>query len=175
MIIVVGSTNPAKLNSVRKIFKKYFRNVIVKGVKVESGVAEQPLSEEEMFEGALSRAKNALEKNKIADFGIGIEGGVHRFGYGLMERALVVIVDRKGNIGIGSSGGVVLPEKVSKRIEKGENLSVVIDDLFGTKDIGKSIGMFGLFTKEVVTRTKAYEHGVAFALSRFLHQNLFEK
>jgi inosine/xanthosine triphosphatase len=156
------------------VFKKHFKNVKVIGVSVSSGVAKQPMSDDEMYRGALTRAKGALQRTKNADFGVGIEGGVHKYSYGWFERSLIVIVNRKGDIGIGASGGLALPNSVINRIHKGKTLEQAVDELFGTKQIGKGIGMFGIFTKGVVTRTSGVSHGVAFALARFLHEGLYK-
>lgn len=173
MIVAVGSTNRTKIDPVREIFSEHFKDVSVKGVDVDSGVDDQPLTDEEMFRGALNRARQALKKIKGAEFGVGIEGGLHKRSYGWFEHSLVVIVDRKGKVGVGASGGLVVPEKVIERINNGENLEQVIDSLFGTKKIGEGIGMFGLMTKGVVTRAQGVAHGVAFALAPFLHPALY--
>lgn len=174
MIVAVGSTNPTKIQPVRNIFSKHFKRFSVRGVSVPSGVGDQPLSDEEMYRGAYNRAVNALGKVKHADYGVGVEGGIQQHSYGWFERSIVVIVDRKGTIGVGSSGGLVLPSRVVKRIHSGENLEEVMDDFFKTKKIGRGIGMFGLLTNGVVTRSAGVEHGVAFALARFLHGGLYE-
>jgi non-canonical (house-cleaning) NTP pyrophosphatase len=78
-----------------------------------------------------------------------------------------------GRIGVGSSGGLVLPEPIIAAIRDGRTLEQAIDAAFGTEKIGQGIGMFGLMTKGVVTRTSGVEHGVAFALARFLHGDLY--
>jgi inosine/xanthosine triphosphatase len=175
MIIAVGSINPTKTQPVKKVFTKQFGKCQVIGVTVSSGVSDQPLSDEEIYKGAYQRAKEALKKVKGATYGVGIEGGLHEYTFGWMERSLVVITDKKGAIGIGSSGGLVLPNIVINNIKKGKNLEEAIDELFGTTKIGSGIGMFGIMTKEYVTRASGVEHGVAFALSRFLHKNVYEK
>lgn len=175
MIVAVGSTNKTKLQPVRAVFSHHFKRVIVKGVKVNSGVCEQPMSDEEMYQGALTRAKTALAKIKNADYGVGIEGGIHKYSYGWFERSLVVIVNRKNEIGIGSSGGLALPSSVISKIQKGKTLEETIDELFGTHHIGEGIGMFGIFTKGVVTRSAGVKHGVAFAFARFLHTGIYLK
>jgi inosine/xanthosine triphosphatase len=176
MKIAVGSTNPTKIDPVRHVFSHYFgEKVTVVGVAVKSGVSEQPLDDEEMFRGALNRARAALKKVPGATYGVGIEGGVHQYSYGWFERSLVVIVDKKGEFGVGASGGLRLPKAVVQRIEKGLNLEQAVDELFGTHRIGEGIGMFGLFTKGLVTRTIGVEHGVAFALARFLHKELYDE
>lgn len=173
MIIAVGSTNPTKIQPVKDVFTYNFKNVKVIGIPIKSVVNDQPLHDREMYEGALHRAKVALKKLKNADYGVGIEGGIHEYSYGWFERSLVVIVNRKGEIGIGSSGGLVLPKKVIRTIKKGKNLEQAVDELFGTKKIGEGIGMFGIFTKGYVTRASGVSQGVAFALARFLHEDLY--
>ena len=35
--------------------------------------------------------------------------------------------------------------------------------------------MFGIFTNGVVTRSEGVKHGVAFALARFLHDDIYNK
>jgi inosine/xanthosine triphosphatase len=176
MKIAVGSTNPTKIDPVRHVFSHYFgEKVTVFGVAVKSGVSEQPRTDDEMFRGALNRARAAIKKLPSASYGVGIEGGVHQYSYGWFERSLVVIVNKKGEFGVGASGGLRLPKPVVDRIEKGLNLEQAVDELFGTHRIGEGIGMFGLFTKGLVTRTIGVEHGVAFALARFLHKELYDE
>jgi inosine/xanthosine triphosphatase len=173
MIIAVGSTNKTKIAPVEEVFKHHFKQVKIVGISVDSGVSDQPMSDYEMYTGALNRATKAFKKVKYADFGVGIEGGLHKYRYGWFERSIVVIIDKKGDIGIGSSGGLALPKKVIKRIKNGENLEQAIDALFGTEKIGEGIGMFGIFTKGLVTRAEGVKHGVAFALARFLHKDIY--
>jgi non-canonical (house-cleaning) NTP pyrophosphatase len=76
---------------------------------------------------------------------------------------------------VGSSGGLVLPDKVIKKIQSGKTLEEAVDELFGTEKIGEGIGMFGIFTKGVVTRAEGVKHGVAFALARFLHEKVYRE
>ena len=175
MIIAVGSINPTKIEPVKTVFEHHFKNIKVVGVNVRSGVSNQPKSSDEMFKGALNRAKRALAKVKGASFGVGIEGGIHKYSYGHFENSIVVIVNKKGDIGIGASAGLVLPEKVLTKIDEGKNLEEAVDELFGTTKIGEGIGMFGIFTNGVVTRSEGVKHGVAFALARFLHDDIYNK
>jgi inosine/xanthosine triphosphatase len=174
MIIAVGSTNPTKVNPVKEIFSKLYTNIKVVGVSVKSDVSDQPMNDDEMYQGALNRANNSINKVPQAVFGIGIEGGIHKYSYGWFERSLVVIVDKLGKIGIGATGGLILPQKVIDLINQGKNLEEAVDDLCGTHKIGEGVGMFGVFTNRIVTRNEGVKHGVAFALARFLHPELYE-
>lgn len=173
--VAVGSKNKTKIDPVKDVFTHHFGKVNVVGVSVDSGVSDQPMTDDEMYQGAFARATKSLKKVKDADFGVGIEGGLHEYSYGWFERSIIVIVDKKGHIGIGSSGGLALPSKVMKRIHKGDNLEQAIDALFGTKKIGEGIGMFGIMTKGIVTRAEGVKHGVAFAIARFLHKDIYNE
>ncbi|HVT00707.1 MAG TPA: inosine/xanthosine triphosphatase [Patescibacteria group bacterium] len=173
MIVAVGSTNPTKISPVQEVFSHHFKNVKVVGTYVASGVSEQPMSNDEMYQGALNRAKGALKKVKDASYGVGVEGGIQKYPYGHFENQMIVIVDKRGNIGVGASAGLILPDKLIKKIESGKNLEQAIDEIFGTHKIGEGIGMFGIMTKGVVTRAEGVRHGVAFALGRFLHPDLY--
>ncbi len=55
MKVVVGSDNPVKIGAAKNVFKRFFSDVDVDGVKVDSRVCEQPLSLEETKRGALNR------------------------------------------------------------------------------------------------------------------------
>lgn len=173
MIVVLGSTNPTKLQAVKNTFTKHFKDVKVIQISTESGVADQPLTETETFQGALNRARNSLKSVKNADFGIGIEGGLDQKSFGWFEQSIIVIINRQGLTGVGSTGGLVLPKKFIKEIKKGKNLEEVIDRHFQTHKVGRGIGMFGIMTKRLVTRTSGMEQGIAFALAPFLHPNLY--
>ena len=173
MIVAVGSKNPTKIRPVRSIFRLHFKPLTVKGISVESGVSEQPMHIDEMYKGALQRATSALHAVPHASYGVGIEGGLHKHTFGWFEHSIVVIVNPKGEMGIGTSGGIVLPDIIMQAIHKGNNLEEAIDTYFKTDKIGEGIGMFGIMTKGVVTRAEGVRHGVAFALARFLHPHLY--
>jgi inosine/xanthosine triphosphatase len=73
MKILVGSTNPVKVQAVKEAFSRFFKGVEVVGRKVDSGVPDQPFGDD-TFRGARNRAY-ALMKDR-ADFYVGLEGGV---------------------------------------------------------------------------------------------------
>lgn len=96
MKIIVGSTNPAKIQAVKAAFNQVFTNVDleIKGVKAESGVAEQPMTEQETLTGAHNRIKSAQALVPDADYYVSIEGGVEvkeeklmLFGWAVVEQA----------------------------------------------------------------------------------------
>ena len=140
---VVGSTNGAKLSSVREVVERVFgthtvapdansihpdapalagvkpgqawRPAEVVGVNVPSGVSNQPLSAQETIAGAEQRARAALASDPLAEFGVGIEGGVEELTGRFYESGWVVIVDRHGRVGSGSSARFQLAESVEEQ------------------------------------------------------------
>lgn len=68
MRVAIGSKNPAKINAVKNVFKDE-----IISVDAESGVSEQPMSDEETIKGAINRAIQAAELGE-AEIGIGLEG-----------------------------------------------------------------------------------------------------
>lgn len=169
MLIGVGSTNPVKLKAVETAFFKVWpkRKWLVKGLEVNSGVSNQPKSNEETIKGAKNRAFKVLSKLK-PDFAVGLEGGLEEVGGEWFDRGWCVVIDSKRVIGIGSSAAVHVPQVMLKYILEGKELGWV-DDLFSQKkDTKKNEGHFGLMTKNHLTRTQVYIEAVISALARFI-------
>ena len=61
--VAVGSKNPVKIEAVRLAFKTAWprKEWAVEGVEVDSGVPDQPMSDEESICGARNRAQRSLE------------------------------------------------------------------------------------------------------------------
>jgi len=174
MKVAVGSTNPVKINAVKTAFEKVFpkRKWIVEGVKVSSGVSDQPMSDLESIKGARTRAKKAM-KELNADYGVGLEGGLQKVGSNWFDSGWMVIVDRNGIEGIGSSIRMHSPMKMMKLIKQGKELGDVDDILFSKSNSKQGEGHFGLMSKNTVTRTSAYVDGVISALVRFIQPQLY--
>jgi len=176
MKIAVGSTNPAKIEAVKQAFQKVFpkAKIDVQGIEVKSGVSDQPMSDRESIRGATTRAKKAIKALK-ADFGIGLEGGLQKIGKRWFDSGWIVVIDKKGAIGIGSSIRMHTPQKFMDHIFEGKELGTITDIFFKTKNSKRKAGHFGLMTNNALTRTEGYRDGIISALSRFIHPHLFEE
>ena len=176
MKIAVGSTNPVKINATKQAFEKVWpkKSWKVIGIEVKSGVSNQPMSDEESIKGATNRAKAAIKLTK-ADFGVGLEGGIHKTNGLWFNTGWAVVLDKKGTLGIGTSIRMQSPPAMMKYVKKGMELGDIDDMLFGKKNTKHKQGHFGLMSKGVLLREEAYQHGVISALVRFLHPKLFEK
>jgi inosine/xanthosine triphosphatase len=172
MKIAIGSENPAKLKAAKLAVKKIYPNAKIFQVRVSSNVNDQPKSEGEAIKGAINRASQA-QKRLNSDFGIGMEGGIHRIGKKWFECGWIAVVNKKGKIGLGSSARFEVSEKIHKRLLNGEDLAQVIDDLARRKDIAKKEGAMGVLTKGHLPRHKAYSHGIIFAFAPFISNSKY--
>ena len=174
MLVVVGSQNPVKIKAVKEVFNWFYPAVKIKGVKVASEVADQPMSFKESYQGAVNRAKKSLALFPQADFALGIEGGLQHYSFGWATAGVVVIINQKGVVAKGISSQLFLPSLIIKKIKKGKELGDVLDEITGRKNMKQQEGAFGLFTKNFVSRQQAYVQAVALALARFLKKDLYE-
>lgn len=148
--ILVGSTNPAKVDAVKAVF------LHADGIKVDSGVSEQPRTDEETKEGALIRARNCLDQG--AFIGIGLEGGVMQSSVGLLSVNWGSLVDQNGNEVFASGARYPLPSEIASQIMSGRELGEVIDSVTGRTDVRKREGAVGIFSNGEMTRRQLYVH-----------------
>lgn len=175
MRIAVGSKNPVKLEAVRQGFKHIWgeEDHEILAVAAVSGVPDQPMSDEEMIRGARNRARGAL-KETGADFGVGLEGGLHGVGGCYFDCGWIVVLDNKGNEGIGSTAKILTPPSIVELVlSEGLELGEANDRIFNVSNSKQEQGHFGLMTNNAITRESAYRDAVIVALSRFLHPHLF--
>lgn len=175
MKVAVGSHNPVKIEAVRIAFSTVWpdEHWEVFGTAVSSGVADQPMSDEESIRGAGNRARAAREISR-ADWGVGLEGGLHEINGQYFDCGWVTVIDAVGSEGIGSTVRILTPPKIMELIHGGKELGEANDMVFGTANSKQQEGHFGLMTRNAITRTGGYRDGVIVALSRFVHPHLFE-
>ncbi|SFB70037.1 inosine/xanthosine triphosphatase [Halobiforma haloterrestris] len=165
MHVAVGSTNPVKVEAVKRTLERY--DPSVESVAVDSGVPEQPWSIEETVTGAENRARASLTSTD-ADYGIGLEGGVARLegAPGLSLIMWAAVTDgRRTERGAGPT--LRLPDEVADRLENGAELGPVMDDLLGTDGVAESQGAAGALTEGLTDRTRALSEAVACAFGPF--------
>jgi len=163
MKVAVGSGNPVKLKAVEEVFRNFFGDVKVIGVRVESGVSSQPVNEE-VIKGAIQRAKLAIKKCE-ADFGVGIESGIIRFGEKFYNLNFIAIIDRSGNLFTGISGGFELQDEIVEELNKGKELSDIVEEITGLSNIRHNKGLIGILTDGKIDRKELIKQGVFMALA----------
>lgn len=174
MKIAVGSTNPVKIEAAKRAFGKVWpkKKLEIVGIEVPSGVSQQPMTDKEAVKGARNRAKVAI-KSARADFGVGLEGGLQKFEGIWFDTGWIVIVDKNGKEGIGSTIRMQNAPKTIRMVKAGMELGHVDDVVFKVKNSKQGDGHFGLMSKNAVTRAEAYTEGVISALVRFIRPELF--
>lgn len=172
MSAAVGSTNPAKVEAVRRTLARLAPECVVVSIDVPSGVGDMPLGEEAIRAGALARATAALARTD-AEIAFGLEGGAILDGDRAWLTGHVVALTRDGRIGEAAWGRMLLPKAAAGRVQNGEELGDIIDDLFGAKESKRHAGAIGLLTDGAVSRTDAFADHVAMACAPFLHSELY--
>src|SRR5256885_509927 len=168
----VGSTNPAKVEAVRRILGQLAPGCALETIDVPSGVGAMPLGEATVRAGADARARAALERTGAA-VAFGLEGGAILDGRDAWLTGHVVAVTRDGRMGEAAWGRMLLPPVAAERLRGGEELGDIIDDLFGRKESKRLAGAIGILTDGAMSRTDAFAYLVAMACAPFLHPDLY--
>ena len=176
MKIVVGSVNPAKIESVQEIFSQYFEKVEVQGLPVSSSVRPQPINKE-TYEGARNRVEALRRKlfieNKQADFIVGIESGIIEQYGNWFSLNVICIMDTQGRCSFGTSPQFPLPQSILEQIMIGKELATITGEMTGDSNSRQKEGFIGFLTKGKVKRKDLTAMGVMFALIPFLNEKLY--
>ena len=176
MKILIGTKNTGKIEGAREAFEKYFDNVEIEGISVNSEVGDQPINKE-ILQGAKNRVKNlkkyAKENQIKADFYISSEAGITNLLGEWIDINAVVIEDSKGLQSIGTSQGFPIPDKYIEEIKETE-LGKVMDKIFSGKELGKGKGGISFLTKNEVTRIDLTRNAFIMALTKYINDDLWK-
>jgi inosine/xanthosine triphosphatase len=171
--IVVASTNPVKIEAVRLGFAHMFPDAVahVTGLAVPSGVADQPLSDGETYQGARNRTDAAQAAQPDANYWVGIEGGLERIGDQLRGFAWIIVRD-KAQMGESRTATFTLPQEVTRLVQQGYELGHADDMVFQRRNSKQANGSVGILTDDALTRTDYYVQAVVLALIPFKNRHL---
>ena len=176
VLILVGSENPVKLESVRVAFSQYFNPVDVVGRKVPSFVPDQPLNGD-TYLGARNRVQELqklnLREQLNADFFVGIEGGVVEMYGTWMCNGVMYIMDRLGKSSYGTSAHFQLPPSVLDKVKEGIELGDLTDALTGQHNTKQKGGVIAYLTKGAMDRKALYVPGLIVALVPFVNREIY--
>jgi inosine/xanthosine triphosphatase len=172
LTVVVTSFNPVKIEAVREAFENRFplHDLRVIPVQVDSGVADQPMSDDETLRGARNRVAEARLKNPDADYWVGLEGGLDFFDQHLMAIAWMVVTSSDNRSSEARSATLPLPPKVQALVESGLELGEANDRVFSTLNSKQGGGAYGLLTDGLMTRESIYAQTLILALIPFVHE-----
>ena len=136
--------------------------VQIDGMKIDSGVGEQPTSIDETYKGALGRQKNLhtlVKRREDIDYIVSIESGYHTahtdhnpFG------CTVVVIEKKGSDRkIGIDLDIEFPGSMTDKVPSiYPDIGVLAQQEYGAKDKDP----FPYFTHNKLTRTKVLENAI---------------
>ena len=106
MKVLIGTTNPGKIQGAKEAFEVFYDDVEIEGYKASSLVSDQPVGEETLT-GARNRVNNTIsyaKENGIdADYFLGIESGIIKLYDNWFIANFAVVRDKDGyeSVGIG--------------------------------------------------------------------------
>lgn len=176
MKILIGTKNPGKIEGAKQAFEKYFENVEIEGVNVESNVGNQPINEE-IMQGAKNRVRNlrkyAEEHNIQADYYIASEAGITNSFGEWMDFNIAVVENDNGEQSVGSSAGFQIPDKYISEIIETE-LGKVMDKIFSGNELSKGNGGIGNLTKGEISRIELTSQAFIMALIKFINGEIWK-
>ncbi|AKM79587.1 MAG: hypothetical protein UX85_C0001G0254 [Candidatus Beckwithbacteria bacterium GW2011_GWB1_47_15] len=170
MIVAIASTNPVKVNAVKKVFQRVYPKAKYLSFKVDSRVGKQPVTDRQTRLGAVNRARAAL-KQAQADIAVGIEGGVTTIDGKMYCTAWCAIIDSKRVLSLGGGMHFLIPKKLAVKIKAGGEVGPEMDKILGTKNIKRKGGIIDFLTGGLTSRTLSYQKLVEYALSSFAAPN----
>jgi inosine/xanthosine triphosphatase len=177
MKISVGSGNPIKVQATKDTFneiiihEKLLNTVMIESIEIRiTNFNNTPNTINEMILGAKLRAEKAIKFNN-ADFGIGIEGGIHRTEFGIFITAFSVILNKTGKFGIGGAPSVRLPVQWEIEDNKEFELGSYVDFLSGNTNVKQKNGAMGFLTNDKITRKESLKESVICAYYSLMNQN----
>ena len=175
MKVLIGTKNPGKIEGARQAFEKYFDNVEVEGIPVNSDVGDQPV-DKEILQGAKNRVKNLKEyaknNNIKADYFVSSEAGITNLLGEWIDINCVVIENIEGLQSVGISQGFPIPDKYIDEIKETE-LGKVMDKIFSGKELSKGKGGISFLTKNEVSRIDLTRNAFVMALTKYINGDIW--
>jgi inosine/xanthosine triphosphatase len=189
MKIALGSSRAAKVEAVRLAAARVaaidalWRDAAIISRNVETDAPAMPLSDEELMLGARARAmvvRDALsEEGTGADLYVGLEGGFHSANVDgerlTFLKGWVYVTD--GSRGsFGASPSISVPNSmVSSVVDDRRELSEVIDEVAGQRDVRSRQGAWGVLSRDLFTRAMSFEVALIAAFAPFYNPGIYDR
>jgi non-canonical (house-cleaning) NTP pyrophosphatase len=152
------------------------------GYDVGSGVSGIPLSPKDLMGGARGQVENLilqLKREKAeADFYVGLQAGFNAFEsmgprrLTFLESWAYVSDGHRGSYGHG--GGIVVPPEVADPvIDRGIDLSIVLDRFRGSQDLQSEQGPWGLLTRDILSDRHSFVVALICAFAPFYNREAY--
>lgn len=171
--IIVGSTNPAKVNAVKMAADTYWNKYELISMNVDTGIPNMPIGKEITRQGAKNRAINSLNIGREKKINGTILGVGNEAGAALIDGDWYLFVSSYVTDGqINSWGSDVLfrlPQIFTRDFDKGRELGETSDDILETNNIKQGKGTIAYLTDQKVERADLVNFSVKVALSPWVN------
>ena len=172
MNVLIATKNQGKIEGATRALKKFFENINICGISVDSNVPEQPVNNE-IYQGAKNRINNlkkyAKENNIDADLYLSIESGINNLLGDWMITNIAIIEDRNGNISCGASPSFPVPEKLVEDIINTNLNQVMCNILNQSDDLHNRGGGIQILTHDKISRIDLAELAFIMALTKHVN------
>jgi len=181
MKIVIGTENQIKIGALAEIVADYpfLRDAEILGMKVASGVADQPKSIDETVTGAKNRARGVFLAAGLAagDLGVGIEDGLMEIAQsrtGFFNIGICAVYDGK-DFYLGASAAFEYPPKAIGMVKEGRDINQAFYELGLTKNpfVGSAEGAIGILTRGRWNRKETANQALIAALIQLENKELY--
>lgn len=172
-LVVIASRNAPKMRATREGFRLMLPGSYnFRSVDVDSGVPDQPFSDDETLQGAINRARNAKNAVPDAEYWIGIEGGVEVHSGAVCCFAWIVVVSKDGRTGKARTSAFFVAEETAQLLHEGMDLGKADDLVLEQINVKDGQGSVGILTGGLVDRAEYYTQAVILALIPFKNPSL---
>jgi non-canonical (house-cleaning) NTP pyrophosphatase len=168
--IVFSSTNAAKRYAATQILTVFFDDYDLICVEVDSGVSATPFSSVECMQGCINRVYQIKKLQPDADFWVGAEGGLEKFGEKYFLGGWVLVENSHGVQNWAASSWVQIPDDVIQNMSPDKRLNEALDYSKYENILVQNrlmLGTNGILTKGVYTRIDEFSDALKIAFSQF--------
>ena len=174
MRVLIATKNQGKIEGAKRALIKYFNDLEIQGIAVNSDVSEQPVNEQ-IYIGAKNRVSNlkkyAMENNINADLFFSIESGINNLLGRWMITNIAVIEDNGEFESYGTSPSFPVPDRLADEIIK-TDLSKVMNEVFGKDDERHNKGGgIQCLTHDIISRIDLTEMAFIMALTKYINKD----
>ncbi len=185
MVIIVGSTRPAKVEAVRDAIvaiarvDERFGHARIQSVDLTDVAPTMPMTDRAICDGARLRAQTLQERasgivGAEPSLSIGLEGGLDPLPTDSGRYVLKTWAAATDGVGWGFGGGgaILLPDDVTRRVLDGHELGDVIDQVARAAVRGTR-GAWGVLSLDLIGRQDSFRSAVLAALAPFYNPTLY--
>lgn len=176
MKVLIATKNQGKTEGAKSALLRFFDNVEIQSISVESDVSEQPVNDE-IYTGAKNRVKNlkkyAKENNIEADLYLSVESGINNLLGRWMITSIAVIEDDNDFESYGASPSFPVPDGLAQEVIN-TDLSQVMNKVLPRDDERHNKGGgIQLLTHGEISRIDLTESAFIMALTKYINEDIW--